>query len=177
MRIDDGRFVTVGRDKKNEAGRFCFDLAYDDQSNQQQIYDDLGRPQLEKAFGGFNSTIFAYGQTGSGKTHCMLGEATSKQHAGIIPRMTAELFQRIADESTAAPEKKFLVQCSYFEIYNEVVYDLLDPSSKRQGLDVREDKALGVYVQGLQEIVVDTSDKIRALMEQGARLRRESAPK
>ena len=52
---------------------FSFDFAYDDTSDQVTLYDDLGAPLLEKAFCGWNGTIFAYGQTGSGKTHTMEG--------------------------------------------------------------------------------------------------------
>lgn len=39
---------------------------------------------------------------------------------GIIPQLNGELFQRIAELQQADPEKKFLVTCSFLEIYNEV---------------------------------------------------------
>jgi len=105
----------------------------------------------------------------------MMGDHRDTEEAGIIPRMTNALFHRIRAEKVET--KKFLVQCSYFEIYNEVVYDLLDPTRRAAckaggtALEIREDKALGVFVKGLQEIVVDSEEKIRALMEQGASVR------
>jgi Na+/serine symporter len=40
--------------------------------------------------------------------------------AGVIPRMNASLFARIADEKAGNSNVLFLVTCSYFEIYNEV---------------------------------------------------------
>jgi hypothetical protein len=40
--------------------------------------------------------------------------------AGVIPRMNASLFARIADEKADNSNVLFLVTCSYFEIYNEV---------------------------------------------------------
>ncbi len=79
------------------------------------MFNDLGLPLLDKAFSGFNGTIFAYGQTGSGKTHSMSG---THNDPGIIPRMCIALFDRIREESAASPSKKFLVLCSFFEIYS-----------------------------------------------------------
>jgi hypothetical protein len=49
--------------------RFAFDHAYHAHTDQRLVFNDLGRPLLDKAFHGYNGTIFAYGQTGSGKTH------------------------------------------------------------------------------------------------------------
>ena len=41
----------------------------------------------------------------------------------------------------------YLIKCSYLEIYNEQIMDLLEPSSINLG--VREDIKKGVYVEGL----------------------------
>ena len=46
----------------------------------------------------------------------------------------------------------FLCKCSFLEIYNEQVYDLLDPASC--GLHLRENIKHGVYVDGLSEVSV-----------------------
>lgn len=151
----------------NESQSFGYDHVFDQSTSQEQLFETIGRPVLEKALDGFNGTIFAYGQTGSGKTHCMMGECD-----GIIPQLSSELFRRI--QGSSANHKKFLVQCSFFEIYNEVVYDLLGArrrSEQPQGLEVREDKALGVFVKGLQEIVVDSEQRMLQLIEQGNVLR------
>ena len=37
-------------------------LYYVQLTQQHKVYDDLGQPLLEKAFEGYNATIFAYGQ-------------------------------------------------------------------------------------------------------------------
>ncbi len=44
---------------------FVFDHMYDPLEPQQTVYEDNGAPLLDKAFAGFNGTIFAYGQTGA----------------------------------------------------------------------------------------------------------------
>jgi len=162
----------------NEPGaplrEFSFDYTYDDDSLQTDVYGNLGQPLLDKAFGGWNGTIFAYGQTGAGKSFSMTG-APHAGLPGIIPQMNAEMFERIQASKEENPNKMFLVTCSFLEIYNEVLYDLLDPTATRgtaktrkdSHIDVKEDPKLGVYVAGLQEIGVDSKEKIEKLMDQG----------
>ena len=41
-------------------------------AGQEHLYQDLGEPLLDNAFGGYNNCIFAYGQTGSGKSYSMV---------------------------------------------------------------------------------------------------------
>ena len=48
----------------------------------------------------------------------------------------------------------FQIEVSYMEIYNEKVHDLLDPTTMRQGLKVREHTVLGPYVDGLSQLAV-----------------------
>lgn len=54
---------------------------------------------------------------------------------------------------------KYLVQCSYLEIYKEDVFDLLTEKKKGappQKLDVREDTNKGFYVKDLKWIMVNS---------------------
>jgi len=165
----------VLKDPNNESStpkRFAFDFVYDGTSTQDQVYQDNVTPLLEKAFAGFNATVFAYGQTGAGKSWTMSGNA---QHPGIIPRMSAELFQKIEklreDYAAQGKERHFMVEASFFEIYNEQVFDLLvaktKPGAKRKNLMLRETKARGVYVDGLNELVVKSESEIADIISQG----------
>jgi Kinesin motor domain len=67
---------------------------------------------------------------------------------GIIPKSVRHVFGCI-DGSTSG--KKFLVRCSYLEIYNESIIDLLafaSPNGKAPGenLKIHEDPNKGIYV-------------------------------
>ena len=66
----------------------------------------------------------AYGQTSSGKTYTLLGEGEAPEKKGILPRFLMDLF----GEEGKSQGGEVNVFCSFFEIYNEVVYDLLDES-------------------------------------------------
>lgn len=92
-------------------------------------------PIVRYALDGFNSSIFAYGQTGSGKTYTMhnpscetFSEDPENSELGLIPRILEHTFSQIS----VLREKgaKVTVRCSMVEIYNENVYDLLDPELK-----------------------------------------------
>ena len=55
---------------------------------------------------------------------------------GLIPRICNEMFLRI-DQNTDQ-NVKYKVECSYMEIYNERVRDLLAMSNRKQNLKVSE---------------------------------------
>nr|GEX14384.1 kinesin-like protein KIN-12E [Tanacetum cinerariifolium] len=72
-------------------------------------------------------------------------------------------------EREARREEKiqYTCKCSFLEIYNEQILDLLDPSSNN--LQIREDTKKGVYVDNLKEIEVTTArDVIQQLIEGAA---------
>jgi hypothetical protein len=124
---------------------FGFDIILGEDSLQSQMWDHIGTPILEKAFSGYNGTIFAYGQTGSGKTWSMQGGKEDLE--GVIPRMNCALFERIESQKAMSPTLHFLVTVSYFELYNEVIFDLLDVNDrkkKRVGLEIKEHPVLGM---------------------------------
>ena len=114
-----------GRQNGGSPIEFGFDHVYDADSTQLQVYEDVGKPVVDAAFQGFNTTVFAYGQTGSGKSWSMTGGKDEQR--GLIPRINAEIFERI---EASSEEKLYLVQCSYFEIYNEIVGDSASVSER-----------------------------------------------
>lgn len=65
---------------------------------------------------GYNSCIFAYGQTGSGKTYTMTG---ANGEFGLIQRCMMGLLKLLSGFES------YELKLSYFEIYNQTIYDLL----------------------------------------------------
>jgi len=58
-----------------------------------------------------------------------------------------------------------MIRASYLQIYNEIIQDLL--KSNRSGLQIREDKQKGMFVEGLSEWAVCSSADICNLMKKG----------
>ena len=101
---------------------FSYDAVYSTDSKQNEVYDESAFPLVESVLEGYNGTIFAYGQTGWGKTHSMVGIQDDEEQMGIIPRAYMHIFGCIDDAKEGV---KFLVRCSYLEIYNESILDLM----------------------------------------------------
>nr|BAA07612.1 kinesin protein [Caenorhabditis elegans] len=141
---------------------FTFDGAYFMIRPGEQIYNDIVFPLVENVIEGYNGTVFAYGQTGSGKTFSMQGIETIPAQRGVIPRAFDHIFT-----ATATTENvKFLVHCSYLEIYNEEVRDLLGADNK-QKLEIKEQPDRGVYVAGLSMHVCHDVPACKELMTRG----------
>uniref|UniRef100_A0A7N0TKP3 Kinesin motor domain-containing protein n=1 Tax=Kalanchoe fedtschenkoi TaxID=63787 RepID=A0A7N0TKP3_KALFE len=151
--------------------RFTFDHVACDTISQEKLFKVAGLPMVENCMSGYNSCMFAYGQTGSGKTYTMMGDiqlmdGKLNEDCGITPRIFEYLFSRIhMEEANRRDENlKYCCKCSFLEIYNEQITDLLEPSSIN--LQLREDLKKGVYVENLTEhSVVTVSDVIKILVQ------------
>ncbi|KAK9830576.1 hypothetical protein WJX81_000359 [Elliptochloris bilobata] len=159
---------------------FTFDIVAGEAADQDAIFRVAGRPIVENCMSGYNSCIFAYGQTGSGKTFTMLGPGSEVPPAtladaddtrGLTMRVFEHLFTRISElQQDPAANARVLCRCSFLEIYNEAIADLLAPGAAP--LAVREDLRRGVYVEGLCEEVVSSVEEAAALLARGAAARR-----
>ena len=146
---------------------YSFDRLFRPSETTQEVYERMAEGLVWSAMDGFNATIFAYGQTGSGKTFTMKGNL--RRSPGIIPLAVQDLFEYIKQ----TPEREFLLRVSYFEIYNEIINDLLEPSN--QNLSIRESRSKGIYVENLREEIVRSPEKCMSLLAAGESNRKISA--
>ena len=154
--------IAIQEPKTGEFKTFAYDSVYDMDSCQQEVYDESAYPLVESAIQGYNATIFAYGQTGCGKTFTMLGIPNDLEQRGIIPNSFAHIFGWISETKN----KLFLVKCSYIEIYNEEVRDLLNYSSKTK-LELKESQNKGIFIKNLTMHDVKNTSDIAKAMESG----------
>lgn len=94
----------------------------------------------------------------------MVGFGANK---GIVPIACEEIFTRIGDKK----DVEYEVNVSMLEIYNEKIQDLLIDTSKRpaEGLKVRENQMLGVYVEGVSKKFCSNYKSVETLMEEGTK--------
>ncbi|XP_013109818.2 chromosome-associated kinesin KIF4A isoform X1 [Stomoxys calcitrans] len=151
----------------NNTDAFSFNFVFDYQDTQEQVYNMSVSDMLDKLFGGFNATILAYGQTGSGKTHTM-GTAFNgalDADVGVIPRAMHDIFERIKKLSDSYD---FSVKCSFMELYQEQLYDLLSNKSRDESIvDMREDRS-GIIMVGLTEQQVLTAQETTDCLVRGS---------
>ena len=129
------------------------------------IYDTTSKDIIQSAMDGVNGTIFAYGQTSSGKTFTMRG---TKECPGIIPLAVKDVFKFIEMN----PEREFVLRCSFMEIYNEEIRDLLASAvstssssiaalnKQKKKLRIYDDPQRGVFVDGLKEEIVTSYEQV-----------------
>jgi hypothetical protein len=153
---------------------FTFDATYDETCQQKVFYEESCFSLVESVLEGFNGTIFAYGQTGCGKSWTMQGPMNAPDNLkGVIPNSFTHIFQHIKASSNI----QFLVRCSYLELYNEEIKDLLVDQNNKKPVpcEIKEDPTKGVFVKGLCDVVVESEADLQAMLDKGAGCRHVAA--
>ena len=133
---------------------------------------------MKHLFNGYDVTLFAYGVTGTGKTHTMRG-GKSLADRGVIPRLLSAIYRRCRKvEKDSKGETTVEVAMSYYEIYNDKVFDLFEPPEKRTmtGLPLRDNGGKTVVV-GLTERPCESLRDFEKLYDQANVNRSTSATK
>ncbi|XP_031417392.1 kinesin-like protein KIF19 [Clupea harengus] len=151
------------RANRSREKTYMFDVAFDYTATQEEVYRATTKGLIEGLISGYNATVFAYGPTGCGKTYTMLG--TDKE-PGIYVQTLNDLFRAIEETSD---DMQYSVSMSYLEIYNEIIRDLLNPSSGF--LDLREDSKGEIQVAGITEVSTINAREIMELLMRGNKQR------
>lgn len=162
----------INIDKNDGSNKsFRYDAVEGVDSTQDKVYADGAFNLIESTIQGYNATIFAYGQTGCGKTHTMIGDVDDDELKGIMPRAFEHIFSVIS--SNEGPNgKKYLVRCSFIEIYNEDIHDLLsrDPNKKKA---IKEDPNMGVFIKDATMYITKSVDDIKKALVMGTKNRKK----
>ena len=143
-----------GITKYLEDHEFYFDNTFSENENTEEIYGYTIEPMINLVLKKGIVTCFAYGQTGSGKTYTMKG----------IQNLAIEsLFQE-----SQKIKKKFEFYISFFEIYGGRLYDLLNNKNK---LQVFDDSKGVTQIYGLQEILAETQEDMRLIIDKANSIR------
>lgn len=144
----------------NKHQNFFFDYAFDDDSNQEEVYSNTTKNLLPDLLDGYNSVILAYGATGCGKTHTMVGTSDNE---GLMVRSVGDLFLLKEKSESEGMEIKIII--SYVEVYNENIYDLLvDDKSKSDPLELYEDSSKSIIINGVTTKIVNQSNEVFNLL-------------
>jgi len=146
---------------------FRYDAVYGEHVDTRTVYEGACRDLVDGALHGVNGTIFAYGQTSSGKTYTMQGgDKYGASAPGVMHLAAEQIFANIEERS----DTDFLLRCSYLEVYNEQLRDLLAADGTGD-VRIREDPRTGVYIEGAQEEVVVDASSIAEALVRGERAR------
>lgn len=151
----------------NAAYEFQFDAVFDP-GTQEEIFDDC-RDLVQSAADGYNVTLFAYGQTGAGKTFTMAG---TPNEPGVAPRTIQEIY-RVIDKGK--DRFNYTVMASMLELYRNELVDLLVKGKALQKLNLRQDKAGLIIVEGLTEECCKDARELEIVLERGNQMRTVAA--
>jgi len=175
LTIRDKVVSVVAEVAGKEAKDFAFDQAMDSTDpqspqfvGQEKCYELMASRMVGHIFQGYNTCLFCYGQTGTGKTTTIMGSSSPESEQGLLLRLLSDVFKESAKiQSTSSAEVHMKVQM--LEVYNEHINDLLLPhgSGKDHKADVHVHPTLGVYIKGVTEEAVETSEKCIKLIDYG----------
>lgn len=149
--LDDHQTVTVDIDKSNPLNflntpecnySFKFHSILHNVS-QEIVFEEAAREIVDSFIQGYNGCIFTFGQRGSGKTFTMFGGIRHFKYRGIVPRAISYIFSELEKFKTI----QFNISIQYFQIYNDIIYDLL--SDEDREMQLAEDEEGNPYVQNL----------------------------
>ncbi len=185
--------VLLNNEKNDNKYEMMFDHVFDENDDQETIYNSFGEKLLNDIFRGYNGTIMAYGQTGSGKTYTMFGKALSetkdnveiqkyKNENGIVQRAIKQIF----DYKNKVQDRIVTVHVSFMQIYLNQITDLLKKDNEvifsadkkefkvgkekskfniENSLKIGHDKDGRIYVKDLSNIEVDDENKLILLVQ------------
>lgn len=160
---EDGEIAVLDKHGRGEIlQQWEFDKVFRPEARQEDVFEEVA-PIVTSCVDGYNVCIFAYGQTGAGKTYTMMGTAENR---GVNIRALSELF-RLTEERSL--DEKFSVSCSFLEIYNEKIRDLLNPSDAK--LDIRQNEEGVPHVPGLESVPLQSLDDVLAVIARGEKTR------
>ena len=148
-----------------EEHHFTFDRAYDENSTNHQIYEEIVKPMIKAAFNRTKITCFAYGQTGSGKTYTMMGNNhnendKSPQIPGLYLLSAVDVFKYLSSENYSNLE----IWVSFYEIYCNKLFDLLN---NKNLLQAREDGKGNICIAGLVERNIKNLKELMMIIDFG----------
>ena len=148
--------------KFHQGQRFRFDHVFDVDASNSTVYETAAKPLILASMEGFNATLFASGVTSAGKTYTMLG---NEEVDGIMTLAFQDVFDYIEEH----PEREFLLRCSFLELYNEKLRDLLVPENEQPegGLTIVtavDDSGSVEIPEATQVILEDPSHALEVIM-------------
>ncbi|CDO93442.1 unnamed protein product [Kluyveromyces dobzhanskii CBS 2104] len=116
----------IGITARMNSKTYTVDKVFGPSADQSLLFKEIADPMFYDFIKGYNCTMLVYGMTSTGKTYTMTGDeklydGELSEAAGIIPRVLFKLF-----DTLDVQESDYMVKCSFIELYNEELKDLLD---------------------------------------------------
>ncbi|KAK2169048.1 hypothetical protein LSH36_12g02042 [Paralvinella palmiformis] len=170
--LDDGKgkkIIRTSSDKvivedNGKEQTFKLDYAFGPHAKSTDIYQDSCDGLIKRALLGYNITVLVAGVSGSGKTYLLSG---TEEEPGLAPCIISGLYNNINE---VRGKKEVFVTSSFLEVVDEKLTDMLNPHPNQ--MNIREHPELGIYIDGLSELVAYSEADLLRLYIQGNRARK-----
>ncbi|XP_055028830.2 uncharacterized protein [Misgurnus anguillicaudatus] len=159
INVTDRNKVAVDTGKNHKPLVMGFDAVLNEESSQRDVYESTTKSLVEYLMQGYNGCVIVYGSTGSGKTHTMQGSSISSKQRGIISRAAEDIF-------TSPKASHCKIRVSFYHIFNEKIFDLLDPKGS-EVVWMRDCEEV-VRLDGLTEIEVNSAQDLMQVLCRGS---------
>ncbi|XP_017697853.2 kinesin-like protein KIN-10B isoform X2 [Phoenix dactylifera] len=158
----DGDYASIsfGDQSTGRKDSYKLDWCYKQDEGISEIFSREVKPLIQGIFHGRNACVIAYGARGSGKTQMIQG---SEEDPGLAPMAISEILM-------SATEVGGSVAISCYEVYQDHIYDLLDP--KEQEVLVLEDAGRKIQLKGLSQVPVNSIVDFKKLFTNACNQRR-----
>ncbi|XP_016436350.1 kinesin-like protein KIN-10C isoform X1 [Nicotiana tabacum] len=136
--------ISFGDEGSSRKDRYELDNCYEQDEDNAVVFSREVKPLIAEVLSGRNASIIAYGARGSGKTHTIQGSVDKE---GLAAMAIAEILSQTKDAQKA-------VLVSFYEVFQDHVYDLLDPNHPE--VQVLEDSQGKIKLKGLSKAAVDS---------------------
>ncbi|XP_067310693.1 kinesin-II 85 kDa subunit isoform X2 [Pseudorasbora parva] len=154
--------VVVDTGRSHKPHNIDLDAVLNEEASQRDVYESTTKSLVEYLMQGYNGCVIVYGSPGSGKTHAMQGCSVLAKHRGIISRAAEDIF-------TSPKISHCKIRVSFYHIFNEKIYDLLDPKGS-EVIWVRDCEEV-VHLDGLTEVEVSSAQDLLQVHRRGSALR------
>jgi len=161
--------------KKENTGNkhiFRFDHVMNEFTTQREVFEVTTQPLLQKMLQGYNTSLIAYGSQGTGKTHSLFGKVSSGRHRAIITRAAEVILSEV--EKARKEHLKTRVTMSFVQIFNEKLYDILDPSANGNIRFQEQADSSKATLDGVSEWAVEKVDDVTKQLRRNPNRVRES---
>lgn len=161
-RIDsDSASISFG-DQSNRRDIYKLDWCYGQDENTDMIFSKEIIPLIHETVEGYNNCVISYGARGSGKTQLIKG---SEENPGLALMAVSKIL-------SISEELNGLVTVSCYDVYQDRVYDLLDP--KVPEVLVMEDASRKIMLKGLSQVPVKSTSDFLSYYFHGCNERKSS---
>ncbi|XP_060203658.1 kinesin-like protein KIN-10C isoform X1 [Lycium barbarum] len=143
--------ISFGDEVSSRKDVYELDNCYEQDEDNAVVFTREVRSLISEVLSGRNVSIIAYGAKGSGKTHTIQG-SVDKQ--GLAAMAIDEILSQTKDTKRA-------VFVSFYEVFQDHVYDLLDPNHPE--VQVLEDSQGKIKLKGLSKVAVNSISQFHDL--------------